>query len=202
MDGRGLTHARDNLQGFGNIGDETGPLYASSSGPVLSRRPENAGVASTQSRRLPKQDADLITKKAFKLILGRINAASLPNEQYQKLQLPALTERRQSICPSPMTSSTAVAATWTSAPDASSKSPTMSSLSNTPSSSDLATLIYSTFILDHLKSNSNLKLNIHKNLFRKLFNPKLILFLDNALSAQTHSYKSLYLVISSARRFL
>ena len=66
----------------------------------------------------------------------------------------------------------------------------MSNPSTTPSSSDLATLIYSTLILDHLKSNSNLELNLHKNLFRKFFYPLLISFLDNELSAQPHSYKS------------
>ena len=63
MDGCGLTHAGANLQGFGNLGDETGPQYASSSGPVSSRRPVNAGVASTQSRRLPKEDTDQINKE-------------------------------------------------------------------------------------------------------------------------------------------
>ena len=60
MDGCRLTHAGANLQGFGNLGDGSGPLYASSSGPVSSRRPANAGVATTQSRRLPKEDADQI----------------------------------------------------------------------------------------------------------------------------------------------
>ena len=78
----------------------------------------------------------------------------------------------------------------------------MSNNSTTPSSSDLATLIYSNFILDHLKSNSNLELNLHKNLFRKVFYPQLISFLDKALSAQPQSYKSLDSVISSALRFL
>ena len=63
MDGCGLTHAGANLQGFGNLGDGTGALYASSSGPVSSRRPSNAGVASTQCRRLSKEDADQINKE-------------------------------------------------------------------------------------------------------------------------------------------
>ena len=62
MDGCRLTHAGENLQGFGNLGDGAGSLYASSSGPVSSRRPPNAGVATTQSRRLPKEDADQINK--------------------------------------------------------------------------------------------------------------------------------------------
>ena len=61
MDGCGLIHAGA-IQGFGNLGDGAGPLYASSSGPVLSRRPPNAGVATTQSRRLPKKDVDQINK--------------------------------------------------------------------------------------------------------------------------------------------
>ena len=123
------------------------------------------------------------TKRAVEPIFGRINAPRLPNGRYQKLQPPPLTKIRQSECPSPTTSSTAVAATWTSAPDATSTSPTISCPSNTPSSSDLAKLIYSTFIFDHLKSNSNPELNLHKNLFRKFFYPQLISFLDNAFSA-------------------
>ena len=142
------------------------------------------------------------TKTAVKPILGRLNAPRLPNGRYQKLQPPALTERRQSECPSPTTSSTAVAATWTSAPDATSTIPTMSCISTTPLSSDLATLIYATFILDHFKSNSNLEINLQKNLICKFFYPQLISFLDNALSAQPHSYKSLDSVISSALFFL
>ena len=62
MDGCRLTHAGANLLGFGNLGDGAGPLYASSSGPVSSKRPPNAGVAITQSRRLPKEHADQINK--------------------------------------------------------------------------------------------------------------------------------------------
>ena len=63
-------------------------------------------------------------------------------------------------------------------------------------------MIYATFILDHLKCNSNLELKLDKNLFRTFFYPQLISFLDNALSGQPHSYKSLELVISSALRFI
>ena len=62
MDGCGLTHAKANLQGFGNLGDRAWPLYPSSFDPVSSRRPANAGVATTQYRRLPKEDADQINK--------------------------------------------------------------------------------------------------------------------------------------------
>ena len=51
----------------------------------------------------------------------------------------------------------------------------ISSSSITPTSSDLASLIYSTIILDHVKSNTNLKLNLHKNIFRKFYYPQLIL---------------------------
>ena len=87
-----------------------------------------------------------------KPILGRINAPRLPNGRYQKLQPPALPAS-SSACPSPTTCSTAVAAMWTIAPDATSTSSIMSSSSITPVASDLASLIYFTFILDHLKSN-------------------------------------------------
>ena len=120
MDRCGLTHAGASLQRFGNLVDGTGPLYASSFDPVSSSRPPNAGVATTQSRRLPKKDVDQINNTVVKLILGRINSPRFSNGRYQKLQPPALTERRQSECPSPTTSSTAVAATWTTAPNATS----------------------------------------------------------------------------------
>ena len=63
MDWCGLNHDGANLQGFGNLGDGAGPLYATSSGPVSSRRPANAGLAITQSRRLTKEDADQINKE-------------------------------------------------------------------------------------------------------------------------------------------
>ena len=54
LDGCGLTRAGADLQGFGNLGDRAGPLYASSSGPVSNGRFANARIATTQSRRLPK----------------------------------------------------------------------------------------------------------------------------------------------------
>ena len=78
----------------------------------------------------------------------------------------------------------------------------MSSSSDTTSFSDLVSLIYSTCIFDYLKSNSNIELNLHKNLFRKFVYPQLISFLDTALSAQPHSYKSIDSIISSALQFL
>ena len=60
LDAYGLTHAGADLQGFGNLGDGAGPLYASNFGPVSNGRPANAGIATTQSRRMPKEDADQI----------------------------------------------------------------------------------------------------------------------------------------------
>ena len=158
-------------------------------------RPRTVATSPTKTRIKSK-------KATVKLIIGQINAPRLPNGRYQKLQLPALPVS-SSACPSPTMCSTAVAATWTSAPDATLTSLTTSSPSTTPSSSDLASLIYSTFILDQLKSNSTLELNLNKNVFFcKFFYPQLISFLDNALSAKPHSYKSLDAVISSALRFL
>ena len=62
MDGFELTHAKANLQRSGNLGDGTEPLNASSSDPVSSRRSANAGDATTQRRRLPKEYADPINK--------------------------------------------------------------------------------------------------------------------------------------------
>ena len=124
---------------------------------------------------------------AIKPILGRINAPRLPNGRYQKLQPPVSPKTHQRSSPSPTKSSTAVAATWNREPDATSTSPTISSPSNTYLSSDLATLIYSTLILDHVKSNSNLELNLNKNHFCNLVCPQFISFLDNALSAEPNS---------------
>ena len=141
-------------------------------------------------------------KVAIKPLLGRINAPRLPNGRYHKLQPPASPKRHQSSSPSPTTSSTAFTATWTSAPDAPSTSPTMSSNSNTRSSSDLASLIYFSFILDHLKSHTNIELNLCKNIFCKFYYPQLISFLDTALSAQSLANKSLVSIISSSLRFL
>ena len=60
LDGCGLTHAGANLQGVGNVEDGAGPLYASTTGPGSSGRFGNAGVATTQSRRMPKEDAEQI----------------------------------------------------------------------------------------------------------------------------------------------
>ena len=60
LDGCGLTHAGADLQWFWNLGDGAGPQYASNSGPVSNGRPVNAGVAPTQSRRLPKENADQV----------------------------------------------------------------------------------------------------------------------------------------------
>ena len=89
----------------------------------------------------PKKTPIKSTMKAETPILGRINAPRLPNGRDQKLQFPVLLVKSQRAVSSPTTTSTAVAATWPSAPDATLTSPTMSNTSTTPSSSDLATLI-------------------------------------------------------------
>ena len=60
LGGCGLTHAGADLQGFGNLRDGAGPLYALNSGPVSNGRLANAGVATTQSCGLPKENADQI----------------------------------------------------------------------------------------------------------------------------------------------
>ena len=56
----GLTHARADLQGFGNLGDRAGPLYEANFCPVFNGRLANAGVATTQSCGLLKENADQI----------------------------------------------------------------------------------------------------------------------------------------------
>ena len=60
LGGCGLTHAGSDLQGFENLGDGVVPLYASNSGPVSTGRLANAGVATTQSCGLPKENANQI----------------------------------------------------------------------------------------------------------------------------------------------
>ena len=67
-------------EGFGNFRNVAGPLYASNSGSVSSRRPANAGAATTQSCLLPKENADQ-NKATVKPILWRINASILTNWQ-------------------------------------------------------------------------------------------------------------------------
>ena len=63
INGCGLTHAGANLQRSGILGGGIGPLYALSSDPVSRRRPASTGVATTQRRRLPKEDPDQINKE-------------------------------------------------------------------------------------------------------------------------------------------
>ena len=181
MDRCRLTHAGANLQGFGNLGDKAGPLYASFSCPVSSRRFPNAGVSTTQSRRLPQEDADQIYKDGRQTDPWTNKRAKVAKWAVSKAATARADGKMTKRVPSPTTSSTAVAATWTSAPDVTSTTLTMSCISTTPSSADLATLITVTFILDNFKSNSNLEINLHKNLFRKFFYPQLILFFYNAL---------------------
>ena len=60
LDKCGLTHAGADLQGFKNLEDGAGPLYASISGPVSNGRLANAGVATTQSCGVPKENVDQI----------------------------------------------------------------------------------------------------------------------------------------------
>ena len=66
LNGCRLTHAIADLQKFGNLRDGAKPLFALFFGPVLNNRLENAGVATTQSFRLPKKIADQINKKYCK----------------------------------------------------------------------------------------------------------------------------------------
>ena len=137
----------------------------------------------------PKKTRIKSTTKVVTPILERINAPRLPNGRHQKQRPHASSEKSQSALAIPTTSSKVIAATLTNAPDATSTNLIMSSTSTTSPSSDLASVIYSTYILDQLKSNSNLEINLHKNFFHKFYYPQFILFLDNALSAQPHSYK-------------
>ena len=198
LDGCGLTHAAADLHGVGNVGDEAGPLYASN---FCTGSMEHLQTPKLQLRKVTvcrKKTRIKLNKPIVKPILKRINAPRLPNGRNQTLQPPELPEI-SIACPSLSTCSTAIVATWTSGRDATSKNPIISS-STTPSFLDLASVIYFTFILDYLKSYLNLKLNLHINFVLKFFYFQLISFLDNALSAQSHSYK--YLTQLFSMRFV
>ena len=60
----GLTHAGADLQEFANLGEGAEPLYTSNSGRVSNGRLANAGVATTQSFDLPKENADQVKEGA------------------------------------------------------------------------------------------------------------------------------------------
>ena len=164
LSGCGLNHAVADLQGFGILKTKLDTSMPQTPVKFLTDVLQTPESQLRKVAACPKKTRIKSKKATVKPILGRINAPRLPNERYQRLQPPALLESL-SACLSPTTSLTAVAATWTSTPDATSTSQTMSSLSTTPSSFDLVTLINSTIILDHLKSNLNLELNLEQNRF-------------------------------------
>ena len=96
FDGCGLSHVGADLQTFGNLGDGAGHMDASSFCPVSSGRPSNAGIATTQSRRLPKANADQINKegrqtdpqtnKHAKIAKWTVSEAAAPRVSGKKLK--------------------------------------------------------------------------------------------------------------------
>ena len=148
LDGCKLTYVKANLEKVGNVGDGVGPMYASTTGPCSSGRLSSGGVATTQSRCLFNKDADQINDDCRQTDLLTINVPRLSNGKYQKLRPHVSSEKSKSAVASPTTFLMVIAATVTSAPDATSTSPMMSSTSITFSSFILASLIYSTYILD------------------------------------------------------
>ena len=96
LDGYGLTNAEANLQRFENLGDEGGPLYASKSGPVFDGLPANAGVATTQSCRVLKENenqikeggshADHGTNKRAKVAKSTVSEAAAARATGKKLK--------------------------------------------------------------------------------------------------------------------
>ena len=63
LDGCKLNRAEVDLQALANLENGAKPLYAPTSGPVSRGCAVNAGVATTPSRRLHKEDADQINKE-------------------------------------------------------------------------------------------------------------------------------------------
>ena len=136
---------------------------------------------------------------------GRINAPRRSNGQFEKVN-DIISEIAPKSCASHSTSSTTVAATWTSEPIDPLAISETSGIAR-PSSTDIASLVYSTYILQHLnsdsKSQSSLELQLRKNIFLKYYYTQLISFVDSALAAQhSLSYKSLDSIILSALKFL
>ena len=174
LDGCGLTQAGANLQGVGNVEDGAEPLYASTTGPGLSGLCANAGVATTQSRRMPNEDPDQINdevcqidswtnkrSKIAKWAVSEVASASLVGQKPKRSckSNDVLDGDRRDVDEHTRR-----------VLDESDNECT----STTPSSFNLASLIYSTFFLDQIKSNSNLDLNLHKNVFRKFYYSQLI----------------------------
>ena len=138
---------------------ETDPFMSSSAPPSqfqLNFSSSPKACLTEAAAACPKKTRIKSKQKAVNPILGRKNAPRLPNGQFQKLLQHSGSAKSTSACTSPTTSSTAVATTWTSAPDEILTKPIMSSTSTTPSSSDLTSLIYSSFILDHLNFTQTL----------------------------------------------
>ena len=170
LDGCGLTHTGENLQRFGNLGDEAWHLYASNFGPVSNGRPANTKVATTHCCPLPKENADQVKEGDLQTDPRTIKRAAVSKLMVSDLQPQAFPERSSSACPNLTTcSSAAAAATRTSAIEVTSTNPMMSSRRTNPTFAYLTSLIHITFILDHLQSNNKFELNLHKNLFRKFY---------------------------------
>ena len=123
-----------------NYANGAAPLYASNSDRIKNYGLANAGVAKMKADSCPTKTRIEYTNIDIKPSFKPINSPRLPNGRYRKLQ--ALVKAKQSKCAvvRPITSSTAVAATWTRALDVISISPTMCSL-NTAVFSDLFTIL-------------------------------------------------------------
>ena len=158
----------------------------------------------SQATSYPSKSAKLRLKRkpTTKPIKGRINAPRRSNGQFLKMNDP-ISEISANACANQMSSA---GATWTSEQFLTLQRQKTSNFSN-PSSSDVASMIYSTLIEQHLKSDSknqsSLELQLRKNIFLKFYQPHLISFIDSALAGeQALSYKTLDSIILSAIRFL
>ena len=159
----------------------------------------------SQATSCPSKNTKLRLKRkaTTKPIKGRINAPRRSNGQLQKMNDP-ISEKSANAYASQMSS---VGATWTSAAPLETLQTQKTSNFTNPSSSDIASMIYSTFIEQHLKSDSSnqssLEIQLRKNIFLKFYHPHLISFIDSALAGeQALSYKTLDSIILSALRFL
>ena len=120
LDGIGITRAGADMQGLGFLGSGDGPIHVveRTSLPVSIGRPAYAGGASKQSRRLPKEDADKIKEESGHIADPRTKQrAKVAKRTVSEAAATLGIGKSSNACASPTTSSTAVATTWTSAPD-------------------------------------------------------------------------------------
>ena len=129
--------------------------------------PPTSPLSSHPLTPMPTTKIHLKRKTTTNPVRGRINAPRRSNGQFENVKENHL-ESEPKACTTYSTTSTSFAGSWTSAPT---EPVAISDTGNfvSPSSNDIANMIYSTYILQHLtfesKSLSSLELRLRKNIF-------------------------------------